>query len=51
MIVRGGPRNSSGGGGVLGRNSSGGGGGVRVQVRGNVHLLTSNNKKTLGGGG
>ena len=41
---RGGSRNSLKGGGVLGQNSSKGGGGVRVQVRGNFHILTS--KKT-----
>ena len=27
------------------------GGGVRVQVHGNFHILTSENKKTSGGGG
>ena len=37
---------------VLGKNSSrGGGGGVRVQVRGNFHILTSKKKKTSEGGG
>ena len=42
-----------GGVGVLGRNSSrgGGGGGVRVQVRGNFHILTSKKRQTSGGGG
>ena len=42
MLARGGSRNSlrGGGGGVLGQNSSKGGG-VRVQVRGNFHILTS----------
>ena len=49
MIVRGGPRNSSGGGGGSGPKLFKGGGGVRVQVRGNFHILTS--KKNLGGGG
>ena len=52
---RGGSRNSlklkgGGGGGVLGQNSSKWG--FRVQVRGNFHILTSNNKKQpLKGGG
>ena len=52
---RGGSRNSlKGGGEVLGQNSSKGGGGVRVQVRGNFHILTSKKKKNQplkGGGG
>ena len=49
---RGGSRNSLTGGGVLGQNSSKGGG-VRVQVRGNFHILTSKKtlKKTSEGGG
>ena len=49
---RGGSRNSLRGGGVLGQNSSKGGR-VRVQVRGNFHILTSKKKrrKTSEGGG
>ena len=47
MIVRGGPRNSSGGGGGFWAEIIQGGG-VRVQVRGNFHILTS--KKPRGGG-
>ena len=52
--LQGGSRNSLRGGGVLGQNSSKGGGGVRVQVRGNFHILTSKKKKNQplkGGGG
>ena len=45
LIVRGGSRNSLKGGGGSGPEFfEGGGGGVRVQVRGNFHILTS--KKT-----
>ena len=51
VIFRGGSRNSLRGGGVLGHNSSKGGGGVRVQVCGNFHILTSKKKKTSEGGG
>ena len=47
MGDRGGSTNSSTGWGVLGRNSSRWA--IRVQVRGNFHILTS--KKKLGGGG
>ena len=43
LYCRGGSRNSLKG-GVLGQNSSKGGG-VRVQVRGNFHNLTSKKKK------
>ena len=46
---RGGPRNSSRGGGFWAGFFKGGGGGGRVQVHGNFHILTS--KKSLGGGG
>ena len=56
LYYRGGSRNSlRGGGGVLGQNSSKGGGGVRVQVRGNFHILTSKKQQQQqplkGGGG
>ena len=44
---RGGSRNSLRGGGVLGQNSSKRGGGVRVQVHGNFHILTSKKKNNL----
>ena len=47
MIWSGGSRNSlKGGGGFWARIlRRGGGGGVRVQVRGNFHILTSKKKK------
>ena len=51
--VRGGSRNSlRGGGGGSGPEffEGGGGGGVRVQVRGNFHILTSKTKQKSEGG-
>ena len=47
-VLGAGPRNSSGGGGA-GILQGGGGGGVRVQARGNFHILTSQ-KNNSGGG-
>ena len=51
--ARGGSRNSLKGGGGSGPEFFDGGGGVRVQVRGNFHILTSKKtqKTTSGGGG
>ena len=53
-LIRAGSRHSSRGGGGGGSGLEffeGGGGGVRVQVRGNFHILTSKTKTTSGGGG
>ena len=51
MASRGGSRNSLWGGGGSGPEFFEGGGGVRVQVRGNFHILTSKKNTTSEGGG
>ena len=52
IYYRGGSRNSlTGGGGGSGPEFFEGGGGVRVQVRGNFHILTSKKKKKTSEGG
>ena len=50
MGCRGGSRNSSRGGGGGSGPEFFGGGGVRVQVCGNFHILTSKKKEISGGG-